>query len=140
MNRHIPDLLFLVQKLVEMVVSWIHLRALDRVSDFRRQIAGPEGATLKRAKPLQLFELTGGYEVPAHPAVAGNGDRFVYTAVESSIPGKYPDVRPAAHRPQRNSTDLDSSPNRMQMTIRFDARATISQSSPSTTFVAPSAH
>ena len=33
-------------------------------------------AALKAAEPLQLFEFTCGYEVPAHPTVAGNCDRL----------------------------------------------------------------
>jgi hypothetical protein len=60
-----------------MIVSRTHLRALDRISDFRRQIVDPVDAALKGAKPLQLFEFTRGYEVPAHPTVAGNCDRLV---------------------------------------------------------------
>src|SRR5262249_42092634 len=76
-SSHPQLVLFLVEKLVEMIVSWIHLRALDRVSDFGRQIVDPVGTALKGAKSLQLFELTCGYEVPAHPTVAGNSDRLV---------------------------------------------------------------
>jgi hypothetical protein len=68
--------LFHVQKLVEMIVSRTHLRALDRISDFRRQIIDPVDAALEGAKTLQLFEFTCGYEVSAHPTVAGNCDRL----------------------------------------------------------------
>jgi hypothetical protein len=57
-----------------MIVSWTHLRALDRISDFRRQIVDPVDAALKVTKPLQVFEFMCGYEVPAHPTVAGSGD------------------------------------------------------------------
>jgi hypothetical protein len=44
--------LFLVQKLVEMIVSRAHLRTLDRISDFRRQVVNPVDAALEGAKPL----------------------------------------------------------------------------------------
>jgi len=76
-SSHPQLVLFLVQELVEVIVSRTHLRALDRISDFRRQIVDPVGAAFKGAKPLQLIELACGYEVPAHPTVAGNGDRLV---------------------------------------------------------------
>src|SRR5213595_964547 len=68
--------LFLVQKLVEMIVSRTHLRALDRISDFRRQIVDPVDAALEGAKPLQLFKFACRYEVPTDPTVAGNCDRL----------------------------------------------------------------
>jgi hypothetical protein len=51
-SSHPLLVLFLVQELVEMIVSRIHLRALDRVSDFGRQIVDPVGAALKGTKPL----------------------------------------------------------------------------------------
>ncbi len=35
------------------------------------------GHVVLYAKPLQLFEFMCGYEVPAHPTVARNGDRPV---------------------------------------------------------------
>jgi hypothetical protein len=54
-----------------MIVSRTHLRALNRISDFRWQIVDPVDAALEGAEPLQLFELACGYEVPAHPTVAG---------------------------------------------------------------------
>jgi hypothetical protein len=43
--------LFLVQKLVEMIVSRTHLRVLDRIGYFRRQIIDPVDAALEGAKP-----------------------------------------------------------------------------------------
>jgi hypothetical protein len=35
-----------------MIVSWIQLRALNRSSDFRRQIVAPVDAALKRKSPI----------------------------------------------------------------------------------------
>jgi glucose-6-phosphate dehydrogenase assembly protein OpcA len=65
--RRQQAVLSLVQEFVEMTVSWTHLRALNRSGDFRRQIVDPVNAALKGAKPLQLFEFTCRYEIPAHP-------------------------------------------------------------------------
>ena len=59
-----------------MIASRTHLRALDRISDFRRQIIDPVDAALKGPEPLQLFEFACGYEIPAHPTVTGNCDRL----------------------------------------------------------------
>ena len=50
--------LFLVQKGVEMLVGWVHLRGLDRLGDLRRQILDPMHATREGPKALQLLELT----------------------------------------------------------------------------------
>lgn len=66
-SSHPRVALFLDQTLVEMIVSRTHLRALDRIGYFRRQIIDPVDAALEGAKPLQLFEFACGYEVPAHP-------------------------------------------------------------------------
>jgi hypothetical protein len=59
-----------------MIVSWTHLRAFDRIGNFHRQTTDPVDTALEGAEPLQPFEFTCGYEVPAHPTLAGNCDRL----------------------------------------------------------------
>jgi hypothetical protein len=50
--RHPHVVLFLVQQCVEMIVSWIQLRALNRSGNSRRQIAGPADAARRIPAPL----------------------------------------------------------------------------------------
>jgi hypothetical protein len=47
--------LFLVQEFVEMIVSRTRLRALDRISDFRRQIVDSVDAALEGAKTASIL-------------------------------------------------------------------------------------
>ena len=106
-----------VQKRIQMVMGRVHIRSLDSLGDFRREVGDPVDPALEGSKPLQLLVLARGHEISTHPAQLGR--RLLgrsqgretsprrYTAVPRSAARLYRPIhrpsivtakKPAAHR------------------------------------------
>ena len=63
-----------IQKRIQLVVSRIHLRPLNGLSDLRREILDSVHSALDGSKPLQIPVLARGHGIIAHHAIAGDRD------------------------------------------------------------------